>query len=236
MFETLFVKASSLVESMQTVFEYVAVTRDTRTLLLDAAEQVLLDDGLAGASLRRITAVAGVNVAAVNYTFGSKEALLEALLTRVLEPVLAERARRLDEVAGTPGHTVNDLVRALLESMLRVDQRHVALYAEVSVKPRLGGDQRFDETRRSSVQTGIDRVTAALAPLLPGQPPEVLGYRVERLLKMATIHVLDGMQLAQKYGVDPGADGQDLIDDLVAFFSAGLAAPTPLTLRPASVP
>lgn len=126
------------------------MTRDTRTLLLDAAEQVLLDDGLAGASLRRITAVAGVNVAAVNYTFGSKEALLDALLTRVMEPVLAERAKRLDEVAGTPGHTVDDLVRALLESMLRVDQRHVALYAEVSVKPRLGAIS--DSTKPDAVR------------------------------------------------------------------------------------
>lgn len=84
------------------------MTRDTRTLLLDAAEQVLLDDGLAGASLRRITAVAGVNVAAVNYTFGSKEALLDALLTRVMEPVLAERAKRpmkSPELPGIPSTT-----------------------------------------------------------------------------------------------------------------------------------
>jgi len=214
---------------MQTVFEYSAVTRDTRTLLLDAAEQVLLEDGLAGVSLRRVTAVAGVNVAAVNYTFGSKEALLDALLVRVMEPVLLERTRQLDEVVRTPGHTVDDLVRALLESMLRVDKRHVALYAEVSVKPRLGGDERFEQTRRTSVQTGIDQMTAALTPLLPGQSPQALGYRVERMLKMATIQVLDGTSLAEKYELEPGPDEQDLIDELVAFFSAGLSALNPLT-------
>lgn len=201
-------------------------------MLLDAAEQVLLEDGLGAMSMRRVTAVAGVNLAAVNYTFGSKEALLEALLMRVMEPVLTERARRLTEVERTTGHTIEDLVRALLESMLRVDARHVALYVEVSVKPRLGGERaQFEQTRLASVQAGIDQMVTALAPLLPGQPREALGFRVERLLKMAAVQVLDDVALAVKYRLDPGDTHQDLIDDLVVFLAAGLAAPTPLRVR-----
>lgn len=210
--------------------------RDTRTLLLDTAEQVLLEGGLAAVSLRRVTARAGVNLAAVNYTFGSKEALLDALLVRVMEPVLTERSARLTEVSQTPGHTVEDLVRALLESLLHVDQRHVALYLEVSVKPRLGGDERFEPARRTAVQAGIDQMVAALAPLLPDQSRAALGFRVERLLKMAAIQAFDGIGLAEKYGLDPGVNQHRLIDDLVAFCAAGLAAAGPLPLRPAPRP
>ncbi|PLX72334.1 MAG: hypothetical protein C0615_12250 [Desulfuromonas sp.] len=49
---------------------------DTKTRILDAAETLFARDGFHFASLRSITSEADVNLAAVNYHFGSKEALL----------------------------------------------------------------------------------------------------------------------------------------------------------------
>ncbi|MDP7449002.1 MAG: TetR family transcriptional regulator, partial [Candidatus Latescibacteria bacterium] len=48
-------------------------TRDTRVRLLDAAEGLFAGHGLDGTSLRAITSAANVNLASVNYHFGSKE-------------------------------------------------------------------------------------------------------------------------------------------------------------------
>ena len=55
--------------------------------------------------MRQITSAAGVNLAAVNYHFGSKEALVQAVLKRRLEEVNRERLRLLDELRGAAGGT-----------------------------------------------------------------------------------------------------------------------------------
>src|SRR3989475_11284878 len=59
---------------------------ETRTRILDAAEELFMQHGFEGASMRMLTAKAGVNLAAGNYHFGSKHALIEAVLRRRLDP------------------------------------------------------------------------------------------------------------------------------------------------------
>ena len=72
--------------------------RDTKERLLDAAEALFGDRGIAAVSVRDITAQADANIAAVNYHFGGKDALFLAVLNRRMEPLNAERLRLLDLV------------------------------------------------------------------------------------------------------------------------------------------
>ncbi len=89
------------------------IETDTRILLLDAAERLFAEAGFAATSLRNITAAAGVNLASVNYHFGSKDALLEAVIQRRLAPVNDERLRRLEELEGQAGTEPLNLEKAL---------------------------------------------------------------------------------------------------------------------------
>lgn len=66
-----------------------------RDRILDTAEAFFAEDGYSGVSLRQITAAAGVNLAAVNYYFGSKLNLLREVFGRRAAPINAERMRRL---------------------------------------------------------------------------------------------------------------------------------------------
>ncbi|AXB42413.1 TetR/AcrR family transcriptional regulator [Amycolatopsis albispora] len=68
----------------------------TRERLLTVAERLLLESGYDAVSVRAINSAAGMNPAAVHYHFGSKDALIAALLEARLAPVWQ---RRLDEVA-----------------------------------------------------------------------------------------------------------------------------------------
>ncbi len=77
--------------------------QDTKTLILDAAESLFGEHGFDGTSLRKLTGVAGVNLAAVNYHFRSKEGLLDALFDRRLEPMNLQRLDLLDEVQQQSG-------------------------------------------------------------------------------------------------------------------------------------
>ena len=69
---------------------------DTKTRILDAAETLFVAGGFESMSMRQITSAAGVNLAAVNYHFGSKDALIQAVLSRRLDPLNEQRLAMLD--------------------------------------------------------------------------------------------------------------------------------------------
>ena len=70
---------------------------DTKSRILDAAEQLFANNGIDATSLRSIIAEAGVNLAAVHYHFGSKEQLLRSVLGRRLRPINEQRLAALAE-------------------------------------------------------------------------------------------------------------------------------------------
>ena len=73
------------------------MTDDTPSRLLDAAETLFLDHGFDGTTLRMVTALASANVAAVNYHFGDKEELFQAMLARRLDPMNEARVQLLGD-------------------------------------------------------------------------------------------------------------------------------------------
>ncbi len=70
----------------------------TAVRILDAAERLFADRGFSAVSMRMITSVSGVNLAAANYHFGTKERLYEAVFARRIVPINEDRVRRLDEI------------------------------------------------------------------------------------------------------------------------------------------
>ena len=94
---------------------------ETKTRILDAAERLFAEHGFSDTSMRDITTAADVNLAAINYHFGSKESLFIAVMERRTIPINRERIRRLDALevdAGTKPVTAENLVRAFLSPML----------------------------------------------------------------------------------------------------------------------
>ena len=96
---------------------------------MDAAEILFAEKGFSETSLRLITSKAQVNLAAVNYHFGSKKSLIQAVFSRFLGPLClsldAELERR--SVGDQPAWTVESLLELLVEQTL-------------AVKPRSGND------------------------------------------------------------------------------------------------
>src|SRR5213596_4249190 len=93
----------------------------TRTSILSAAERLYADRGFADVTLRDIFAAAGVNLAAVNYHFGSKDELIaELFVTRSL----ATNRERLNELKlaeekGGGRAPIDSILRALVGPTLR---------------------------------------------------------------------------------------------------------------------
>jgi AcrR family transcriptional regulator len=94
---------------------------ETRERILDAAERLFARKGITSTSMRALTAAAGVNLAAVHYHFGSKEALLDAVIERRAEPCNAARNRALDRHLAERAEAAPDVeqvLRAFLEPVV----------------------------------------------------------------------------------------------------------------------
>ena len=89
-------------------------TADTKLTILDTAERLFADHGFGATSLRNIISEAEVNLAAVHYHFGSKEALIKAVLERRIIPLNLERLRLLD-LAEADGADATDFLERIAE-------------------------------------------------------------------------------------------------------------------------
>ena len=97
---------------------------DTKQKILDSAQHLFASLGFQATSLRAITKRAGVNIAAINYHFGSKEALLNAVIQRHLIPLNKARIEKLNKARDTAHQkgirpSVSDLIIAIVEPTLQ---------------------------------------------------------------------------------------------------------------------
>ncbi len=221
----------------------IAAPTDTKLSLLDAAEAMIAEHGFAGASLRAITSRAGTNLAAVNYHFGSKEELARAVIARYLGPVNAERMRLLDEVevSADPlpsGDHLQALVRAFVGPVVRFGGelpdrgRH---FAQICGRAMTQPDPMLRESLLGELAEAIRRFKAAFARALPDLPRAELMWRIQFMVG-GMAHTLAGTQMIEAIHGDllDTRDLDGLVERMVRFFSAGLAAPMPAAPMPAS--
>ncbi|XXX74494.1 TetR/AcrR family transcriptional regulator [Sorangium sp. So ce134] len=92
---------------------------DPRTRLVVAAIDQIEKHGVGKATVRKIAAAADVNIAAVNYYFRSKEALLAAALEGSIRNMLEDTEEFLARMPGDPLEALSGLLGYFLEGCLR---------------------------------------------------------------------------------------------------------------------
>lgn len=90
--------------------------QDTRSRILDAAQELIGIHGVAGTSMRMITKTADVNLSAVNYHFGSKDQLVVDLSSRGIRQLNAGRIQKLEEAEAHYTDTIP--LRVLMEAFV----------------------------------------------------------------------------------------------------------------------
>ncbi len=178
---------------------------DTKTRLLDAAEAQYIDSGYEAMSLRQITARANANLAAVNYHFGGKDALIHAMLTRRLDGLNANRLALLERFQSIHGahltceHVLGAMFIPALQQSRCPEKSGPALLrllgrAYTDPSPFIRGFLR-------SMYTDVaERFFAAFQTVLPHLPREELGWRLHFCIGSLS-------------GILAGADTNSLIDD-----------------------
>ncbi len=69
---------------------------ETKCQLLDAAQQVLLEEGYAGLSTRRVAEAAGTQMSQIQYHFGSKEGMILALFENLNGQLIYRQTRTFE--------------------------------------------------------------------------------------------------------------------------------------------
>ncbi|TYO99093.1 TetR family transcriptional regulator [Geothermobacter ehrlichii] len=206
---------------------------DTKTRILDAAEELFARSGFHATSLRMITGHAGVNLAAVNYHFGSKEELLEAVIERRLAPLNRQRLALLDSelaLARRAGRRPDprELMRALIEPTIRLrdqgagPERFITLVGRILADPEGVGRDIF------LCQMGpfISRLFEALHQALPQVSRTLLFWRLHFAIGSLS-HVMrcHDRHIQLPAGVEARLDTARLAEVLLAYTLAGMEVP-----------
>src|SRR5438034_9830849 len=146
----------------------------TRDRLLDAAERLFAEHGYQATTMRGLTAQADANIAAVNYHFGCKQSLLEAVVHRALAPVVAERRRRLDALGDEP--PVEAIVDAIVGPLFDCVEG-APLLGRLFVDP----DPEMRALVRAELAEAECRQLCVLERALPDLPREELWLRLRSM-------------------------------------------------------
>ncbi|MBT9523250.1 MAG: TetR family transcriptional regulator [Dechloromonas sp.] len=213
-------------------------TVDTRERILDAGERLFMAHGYEGTSMRQITGEAGVNLAAVNYHFGSKESLMQEVFRRRLDWLNEERMRVLDELeAEAAGQAVKPsaIVDAFFGTLLRMagdENRGGMTFLRLLGRTLTEPSEFIRAFLAHEYQVVMDRYKEALFKALPEVPKAEIVWRFHFMLGATSYAIAgtDALRLVTDWQIED-EDSTDRLDRLVprlmSFLLGGLRAPLP---------
>lgn len=214
---------------------------DTRERLITAAEQLFGERGIHAVTLKEINAAAGQrNESALHYHFGSKNALIEAILRQRADVLDLRRSQLLDELAGSATkpdlrQTVKIAFQPIFELLhTKEGVRFVRFVAQVL------GDPQFDLPRMTvwGRYDGLTRVNILVAEHLKTLPSEIAEQRQRFMLEMAisALAIWTRRHDAQKEIAAREFFTENLVDGLLGMLTAPVSAETQAALAPAAKP
>lgn len=211
----------------------------TKLRLLEAAEVLFAEQGFEAVSVRDITKVSEANVAAVNYHFGSREGLVEAVAARWVNPVNEERLVRLDQLEAKWGGKAVPL-EELLDAFVRpfLTQIRKSELSEKIFSKLLG--RAFAESRaclapgvEPLLRRAIDRFKKAFHKSLPTVDEEELWWRFH-FMAGVMLHTLAHQELLQHLSNGEAGDPslETTLVRCIRFAAAGMREGVDLSLVP----
>ncbi|NOK62694.1 MAG: hypothetical protein GFH27_549293n60 [Chloroflexi bacterium AL-W] len=200
----------------------------TKERILMTSMSLFAEQGFAEISLRTITTAAGVNLAAVNYHFGSKTDLIRTIIRRVLDPINAQQLQLLDDLEKTTlSPSIVELLTAfsipvleLMEPQHTFDQTQARLFSRIMINP--GNDilqMAFEEV------TNVDqRYLPAFGRVLPHLGPDELQWRYRSTIVVLVSHWAD-LSTALYTDKLPVVDDRRYHAWMLTFLEAALCAP-----------
>jgi len=207
----------------------------TKARILDAAETLFMEHGFEATSLRLFTAAAGVNLAAVNYHFGSKEELFQAVLTRRLDPMNQARLALLDRYQAQDASTPIACERILAAlfipalTLARDPARGGTNFLRLLGRAYADPAPFIRQFLSAQYAAMIARFKDAFAQALPHLPRKELSWRLHFIMGALsyTLAGTDALKIIAELNPVETDNDEVLLRRLAPFLLAGLTAPLP---------
>ena len=155
--------------------------------ILDAAAQVLVEEGYDAATTNRVAKLAGVSVGSLYKYFPNKDAIVAALLDRHEMAMLAHLGKMMTELADAP---LEDAVRVYVDAMLAIHAASPKLHHALTVGITKHGFDKllaFQKRSESVVRMYLERHRARLKPKNVELAAFLLVTSVESITHIAVI-------------------------------------------------
>ena len=213
------------------------MAKHTKADILDAAQQLFSEQGFTQTSMREITSRAGVNLASVNYHFGSKKNLIQAVLKRYFDILMPEIDNCLANTSvPSGGEGVAKLLYALIPPMLKLNQLSpsgTAIFVQLLGR---GYNETQGHLRRFIMGNYGDTVHSlvkAIQHCLPDLPEDELFWRLHFAMGSFVFSMASSQALTEIAESDfhQHVNIEQVIRHLVPFVAQGLAGTLPMNIQ-----
>jgi AcrR family transcriptional regulator len=208
----------------------------TQIKILEAAEAELAEFGFSGASIRNITQRAGVNVASINYHFGSKVELIKELFKYRITPLNELRLAmlRAEQEAAESGIVpvatlVDILVRPTVDKLMtREGRKFVQAMARCMSEPLEFMEELDEEIFQEVFTTFLAALQKAMPELTLQQAMEKLNFIICSLVGF----MMHFPRMDRFVGQESSkAEFDDLLERYVEFLSMGVLGGAAISAR-----
>ena len=202
-----------------------ASTTETKEQILTVAERLFAEHGFTGTTLRNVVSEAGVNLAAVNYHFGSKEELFRAVVARFARPVVERELRLLSELkSGSELPSIEALLTAVVQPSLEVlSEREDARLVQAKFMGRCRTEpEPIQSIAYAEFAVATEAFLDMFQRVLPEQTRSQLGWKFDLVIS-TLVRVL--MEAGKPYALLKSNRPEDIesaTQQLVAFLSPGM--------------
>lgn len=198
----------------------------TKQRILGAAEALFARHGFAGASLRQVTSAANVNLAAVNYHFGSKENLINEVFRRRLDDLNAQRLQALRKALDQPDSGLEAVLGAFVRPALALsdDAHGGTAFVRVLARAYAEHNEQLRKFMHDHYGHILREFATAFSHLLPHLDKQELYWRLD-IISGALTYAMADFGVIKRRGATPEQHRDLAAEHLIKFAAAGLHAP-----------
>ena len=200
----------------------------TKERILSAAEELFARHGFQGASLRQVTAAANVNLAAVNYHFGSKDNLINEVFRRRLDELTERRLGALKEAKNQPKPSLERILEAFVEPALSLasDKLGGASFMRVLARAYAEHDVSLRKFLSDNYGYVLKSFASAIQELMPELDKEALYWRLDFIAGALAYAMSEFGMVKRPAGRTEDEHRRHAAKEFVRFAAAGLRAPS----------
>ena len=198
---------------------------NTKGRILHAAEDLFAQHGFAGTSLRQVTSRADVNIAAVNYHFGSKENLVHEVFKHRMDEMSEKRLASLAAAVEKDPADLEAILLAFIQPALALTlDRHGASFVRVLARAYAEKNDGLRNFLSENYGQVLREVAKAIARCLPDLSKEELYWRMDFVAGALTYAMADFGLIKRQPGVSEKTHCEKAAQHLIKFAQAGLKA------------